>query len=141
MFLQVYADGTVIDSEGVHRAGREGIKAVLEALEQNDLYRIKGHCGAPSTDFIEQVYMVIYERSLGRLRANSFSFSGNSQGCVHAVRHLQSTLDALQAKLSRPDAAPGRALPGPSAVAPPSVSPTPTAPPILLNSDPAPASR
>ncbi len=63
------------------------------------LYRLKGHCGAPSTDFVEQVHMVVYERSLGRLRANAFSFSGNPQGCDHAVRHLQTALDGLQARV------------------------------------------
>ncbi len=121
MFLQVYADGTVIDSEGVHHVGREGIKEILSALEQGDLYRVKGHCGGPSTDFVEQVQMIVYERSLGRLRANSFSFSGNTQGCDHAVRHLQSSLDALQAKLSRPATA---SASGPAA---------PSAAPIQLN--------
>ena len=105
MFLQVYADGTVIDSEGVHHVGREAIKEVLNALELSDLSRIKGHCGGPSTDFVEQVQMVVYDRSLGRLRANAFSFSGNTQGCDHSVRHLQATLEALQARISRP--APG----------------------------------
>ena len=89
MFLQVYADGTVIDSEGVHRARPRGDPGRRRALEPGDLYRLKGHCGGPSTDFVEQVQMVVYERSLGRLRANAFSFSGNPQGCDHAVRHLQ----------------------------------------------------
>ena len=77
------------------------LKPLVEALQSGDLYRLKGHCGGPSTDFIEQVHVVVYERSLGRLRANAFSYSGNPQGCDHAVRHLQTTLDALQAKLSR----------------------------------------
>ena len=138
MFLQVYADGTVIDSEGVHQVGRETIKEVLGALEQGDFSRIKGHCGSPSTDFVEQVQMVVYERSLGRLRANAFSFSGNPQGCDHAVRHLQNTLDALQAKLSRP--VPGSisspAVPLPGVIAPPS-----TGPPIELNGGVGPLSQ
>src|SRR5439155_10944360 len=111
MFLQVYADGTVIDSEGVHHVGREGIKGVLASLEQNELYRIRGHCGAPATDFIEQVHMVLYERSLGRLRANAFSFSGNKQGCDPAVRHLQSALYTLQSRLTRPRPLTPRAMP------------------------------
>ena len=106
MFLQVYADGTVIDSEGVHRPGREAIKEVVRALEQGDLYRIKGHCGAPSTDFVEQVQVVVYDRSLGRLRANSFSFSGNPQGCDASVRRLQTSLDGLQTRLSGSGSAP-----------------------------------
>ena len=131
MFLQVYADGTVIDSEGVHHAGREGIKEILSALEQGDLYRVKGHCGGPSTDFVEQVQMIVYERSLGRLRANAFSFSGNNQGCDHAVRHLQSSLDALQAKLSRPATATATAS-GPAVRSPA---------PIQLNGGGAPAER
>lgn len=102
MFLQVYADGTVIDSEGVHQLGREGVRDVLRALESAELYRLKGHCGGPSTDFVEQVQMVVYERSFGRLRSNFFSFSGNTQGCDASVQRLQSALDTLQTKLSRP---------------------------------------
>ena len=42
---------------------------------------------------------IVYERSLGRLRANAFSYSGNPQGCDHAIRHLHGTLDDLQAKI------------------------------------------
>ena len=102
MFLQVFADGTVIDGEGVHTLGREAVRPVVDALAQGDLYRVKGHCGGPPTDFIELVHVVVYERSLGRLRANAFSFSGNSQGCDHAVKHLQTKLDELQARVARP---------------------------------------
>ena len=129
MFLQVYADGTVIDSEGVHPLGRETIKPLLEALESSELHRVRSHCGGPPTDFIEQVQVVVYERSLGRLRANAFSFSGNTQNCDHAVRHLQTTLDAIQAKLSRPGSS---AIPSGPAIGPD----TSPAPPIRLNEDP-----
>jgi hypothetical protein len=38
---------------------------------------------------------------MGRLQAHSFSYSGNPQGCDHAVRHLHTVLEAVQAKLSR----------------------------------------
>jgi hypothetical protein len=101
MFLQVYADGTVIDSDGVHHLSPEDMKPLNESLQSGDLYRSRSHCGAPATDFVEQVHIVVYERSLGRLRANAFSYSGNPQGCDHAVRHLHQALDGLQAKLSR----------------------------------------
>jgi hypothetical protein len=102
MFLQVFADGTVIDSEGVHQTGREGVKPLLGVLNSDELYRLKGHCGGPPTDFVEDVHVVVYDRSLGRLRANAFSFSGNPQGCDPSVRRLQTVLDALQASYSRP---------------------------------------
>jgi hypothetical protein len=102
MFLQVFADGTVIDSEGPHQVGREGIKEVLDVLEKGEIFRVKGHCGGPPTDFIEQVYLTVFERSLGRLRASAFSCSGNTQGCDHSVRHLQTALDTLQSRLARP---------------------------------------
>ncbi len=121
MFLQVFADGTVLDSEGVHHASQADLKPLMEALQSSELYRLKGHCGAPPTDFIEQVHMVVYERSYGRLRANAFSYSGNPQGCDHAVRHLHLALEGLQAKLSRP-------MPGASpATAPASAPPVPAA--------------
>jgi hypothetical protein len=100
MFLEVFADGTVIDSEGVHRVGNDVMKPLMESLRQGDLYRLKGHCGAPSTDFIEHAHVVIFERSLGKLRATSFSYSGNPQGCDPSVKKLHAALDAVQTKLS-----------------------------------------
>ncbi len=101
MFLQIFADGTVIDSEGVHRIRAADLRPIVETVQSGELYRIKGHCGAPSTDFIEYVHIVIYERRLGRLNAHSFSYSGNPQGCDHSVRHLHTVLENLQAKISR----------------------------------------
>ncbi len=101
MFLQVFADGTVLDSEGTHHVDNQALKPLIDAIQSSDLTRLKGHCGAPATDFIEQVHLVVYERNLGRLRATSFSYSGNPQGCDHDVRHLHATLEALQAKISR----------------------------------------
>jgi hypothetical protein len=101
MFLQVYADGTIVDSEGVHHVGQDALRPLIEALQAGDLYRFKGHCGAPATDYVESVQIIVFERSLGRLRANAFSYSGNPQGCDNAIRHLHGTLDNLQAKLVR----------------------------------------
>ena len=112
MFLQVFADGTVLDSEGTHHVDSQTLRPLIEAIQSSDLTRLKGHCGAPATDFIEQVHMVVYERSLGRLRATSFSYSGNPQGCDHAVRHLHATLEALQAKISRPGSTTTTSQPG-----------------------------
>jgi hypothetical protein len=105
MFLQVYADGTVIDSEGVHQVGQDVLKPIVEVLQSGELSRPKAHCGAPATDFVESVQVIVYERSLGRLRANSFSYSGNPQGCDNAIRHLHAGLDSLQAKIIRPASA------------------------------------
>ena len=111
MFLQVFADGTVLDSEGTHHVDSQTLRPLIEAIQSSDLTRLKGHCGAPATDFIEQVHVVVYERNLGRLRATSFSYSGNPQGCDHVVRHLHATLEALQAKISRPGRPPRRPSP------------------------------
>jgi hypothetical protein len=112
MFLQVFADGTIIDGEGVHHVSAEALKPVVDAVASSDLGRFKGHCGGPAGDFIESVHVIAYERSYGRLRANSFSYSGNTQGCDHAVHHLQKVLDDLQAKLSpaAPSAGPAPAV-------------------------------
>ena len=41
-----------------------------------------------------------YERSLGRLKATSFSFSGNPQGCDHAVIHLNKVLENLETRIN-----------------------------------------
>jgi hypothetical protein len=118
MFLQVFSDGTVIDSEGVHRLRSADLKPIMDVVQSGELYRARGHCGAPATDFIEYVNVVVYERRLGRLAAHSFSYSGNPQGCDNAIRQLHTTLENLQVKLSRhpggsPTAAgaPGNPLP------------------------------
>ena len=115
MFLQIFADGTVVDSEGVHHIRPADLKPIVDTVQSGDLYRLRGHCGAPSTDFIEYVHLVIYERRFGRLQAHSFSYSGNPQGCDHAIRHLHTALENLQAKLSRQ---PGAESPGTASAAP-----------------------
>ncbi len=100
MFLQIFADGTVVDSEGVHHLRPADIRPILDTVQSGELYRVKGHCGAPATDFIEYVHIVAYEHRMGRLMAHSFSYSGNPQGCDHVIRHLHTVLENLQSKLS-----------------------------------------
>jgi hypothetical protein len=109
MFLQIFADGTVVDSEGVHHLRPADVKPIFEVVQSGEMYRVRGHCGAPSTDFIEYVHIVAYERRLGRLQAHSFSYSGNPQGCDHVIRHLHTALENLQTKLSRQPVATGAA--------------------------------
>jgi hypothetical protein len=101
VFLQLFADGTVIDSEGVHHVNPSDLKPIVETIQSGELTRVRGHCGAPSTDYVENVHIVVFERRLGRLLAHSFSYSGNPQGCDHAVRHIHTALETLQSKLSR----------------------------------------
>jgi hypothetical protein len=95
LFLQVYADGTVIDSEGVHHLSISQIRQVLNVIRGHDFSRIKGHCGQPSADFVENVQMIVYDRSLGRLRAHPFSYSGNPDGCDDSVAHLHKAVEDL----------------------------------------------
>ncbi len=116
MFLQVFADGTVVNSEGVHHVRPADLKPIQDSVQSGELYRLRGHCGAPSTDFVEYVHLVVYERRFGRLQAHSFSYSGNPQGCDHAIRHLHSALENLQAKISRQ---PGAESHGNAAMIPP----------------------
>jgi hypothetical protein len=125
MFLQIFADGTVVDSEGVHRVRPADLRPIVETVQSGELYRIKGHCGAPSSDFIEYVHVVIYERRLGRLNAHAFSYTGNTQGCDHAVRHLHTVLENLQAKISRQGGVTNARAGGGAASAPTPVGPLP----------------
>ncbi len=138
MFLQVFADGTVIDGEGTHHVSTETLKPVVDAVASGDLARFKGHCGGPAGDFIETVHVVAYERSYGRLRANAFSYSGNTQGCDHAVHHLQKVLDELQTKLG--PGSPSTATPAPAAStaadSPRSMQGLMTSPPLPLTNIP-----
>jgi hypothetical protein len=132
MFLQVFTDGTVIDSEGVHHLRPVDLRPIVETVQSGELYRVRGHCGAPSTDFIENVHVVIYERRLGRLNAHSYSYSGNGQGCDHAVRHLHTVLENVQAKLSRQ---PG--MTNPSGGAPAPIGSAPASTPVSSGPSPA----
>ena len=127
MFLQVFADGTVVDSEGVHHVRAADLKPILEAVQSGEMYRVRGHCGAPSTDFIEYVHIVAYERRLGRLQAHSFSYSGNPQGCDHVVRHLHNAIEGLQAKITRQPAQPSMAA-TPIGPVPAPMNPAPSLP-------------
>src|SRR5205823_3436845 len=113
----VFADGTVLDSEGVHRAGPEALRPLVEAIQAAEASRLRGHCGGPPTDFVEQVHVVVYDRVLGRLRANAFSYSGNPQGCDPSVRQLQAAIEAFQARLGGPKAASASPAASPSPVA------------------------
>jgi hypothetical protein len=122
-FLQVFADGTAIDAEGVHRAGRAELRALIDALQDADASRLRGHCGGPPTDFVEQVHLTVFDRSFGRLRANHFSYSGNPQGCSAEVRKIHAAVNAFHDKLRSP-------MPAPTSGPAPAVS-TPTGGPDL----------
>ncbi len=104
MFMQVFADGTVMDGEGVHRVGADSLRPIALVIQSGELDKLRGHCGGPAADFVEQVRVITYDRYRGRLRATSFSHSGNPQGCDPSVKTLNAALDALQAKLAMPAA-------------------------------------
>ena len=136
MFMQVFADGTVIDGEGVHKVSPDVLKPVVEAVSSNEFAKLKGHCGGPAGDTFENFHVVTYERAYGRLRANAFSYSGNPQGCDHAVHHLHKVLDELQMKMSAP-AGMGNATASmtPTVVAPAMTSPASSPAPALVPLD------
>lgn len=128
MALQIHADGTVIDSEGVHRLRPGDLRAIVETIQSGELYRLRGHCGAPATDFLEYVQIIVYERRMGRLTAHAFSYSGNPQGCDPSLRKLHEALETLQVKISRPAASP--AAPAPASTR---AQPIPSSEPIPLS--------
>ena len=121
MILQVFADGTVIDSEGVHHLTASDLRPLVEAIQNGELSRVRGHCGTPSNDFIEYVHIVVFERRMGRLQAHSFSYAGNPQGCDNGIRYLHTALENIQAKLSHQPAATASISPG-SATSPTAVA-------------------
>ncbi len=129
MSLQIFSDGTVIDSEGVHHVRTADLRPIFESVQSGELYRVRGHCGAPATDFIEYVHIIVYERRMGRLMAHAFSYSGNPQGCDHAVRHLHTALENLQQKLSRQPT-----MDKPAAAAPAALGSSPLPAPLNGNS-------
>jgi hypothetical protein len=141
MFLQIFADGTVVDSEGVHHVRMADLKPILEVIQSGEVYHLRGHCGAASTDFIDYVHIVAYERRFGRLQAHSFSYSGNPQGCDHIIRHLHTAIENLQAKLSHQPMPAGAGMGGGSPALPmaPAASPLNPGPSLPATSGRVPA--
>lgn len=133
MFLQVFADGVVIDGEGTHRVPRAAIQPLADAIRASDALRQSGHCGGPATDYIEETHVIVYERAFGRLRANAFSYSGNIAGCDHAIKHLRDALDNLQRKLSGAPAQATGAAASPQPAGAPAASPPEGRPSIPLS--------
>jgi hypothetical protein len=129
MILQVFADGTAIDSEGVHHLTASDLRPLSEAIQNGDLYRVRGHCGTPSNDFIEYVHIVVFERRMGRLQAHSFSYAGNPQGCDNGIRYLHTALENIQAKLSRQPAPTASTSPG-TATSSPAMAAAHSSPPV-----------
>jgi hypothetical protein len=131
MFLQIFADGTVIDSDGVHRLSAADLRPIAELIQGGDLARVRGHCSSPSADFVEYVHVVVFERRMGRLQAHSLSYSGNPQGCDPAIRQLHTVLESIQAKLSRQPTTAGNPVTAPAGPNPPNVgSPPIFTPPV-----------
>jgi hypothetical protein len=144
MILQVFADGTVIDSEGIHHLSGTDLRPLAEAIQNGDLARIRGHCGTPSNDFIEYVHIVVFERRMGRLQAHSFSYAGNPQGCDNGIRYLHTALENIQAKLSKQSAATASTTTptvigsaGTAVRSTPSIQGAPTTPPLPEPDEPA----
>ncbi len=129
MLLQVFTDGTVIDSDGVHRLSPADLRPLLEATQNSELARVRGHCGTPSSDFIEYVHIIVFERRMGRLQAHAFSYAGNPQGCDSGIRYLHTAIENLQAKLSRQPASSASAAGTSSLLGPATGSPRPAAAP------------
>lgn len=109
MIFQIFTDGTVIDSEGVHRLSTSDLRPLLEALQSSEVARLRGHCSSPSNDFVDYVHIVTFERRMGRLQAHSFSYAGDPQGCDSGIHLLHSALEGIQVKLSRQPGAGGGA--------------------------------
>jgi hypothetical protein len=136
MFLQVFRDGTVLDSEGVHRVGPDVIRGLSQAIVSGDLLRRGGHCGGPSTDFIEQYHVTVYERSGRTLRASTFTYTPNMQGsCDSSVERLHQALEALVLKIApQPAAAAASTTTAPPRIEP--VSPPPSLAPAAPSLEP-----
>jgi hypothetical protein len=100
LFLQVFADGTVVDAEGVHRVPADLVQALSRAIVDGDLLRRRGHCGAASTDYVEQFHVTTFERSGRTLKANTFSYTSNPQGCDPSVGRMHQAVEAIVLKLA-----------------------------------------
>ncbi len=139
LFLQVYADGTVVDAEGVHRVPADLVRNLSRAIHDGDLLRRRGHCGAPSTDYVEQYHVTTFERSGRALKANTFSYTSNPQGCDPSVGRMHQAAEAIVLKLAGGGAAApsgGTAAPGgvvPPTTPGPSVSLPTLGPPVSPN--------
>ena len=72
MFLMVYADGTVIDSEGVHRLGRDALKDVTAALS------------APTSSGSRGIAAARRQTSLNRSRWSSTTAASAASARAHS---------------------------------------------------------
>lgn len=111
VFLQIYMDGTVVDSQGVHRLSKGDLAPIVQAIQACDVTQRQPHCGGQSSDYLEAVQFVVYDRSGNKLRAHAFSCSGDFRGCDQGLQRLQVVLDELMAKLSGAPAAADAAAP------------------------------
>ena len=117
MFLQIFADGTVIDSEGVHRSRSAELRPIAEPSRIGELGRLRGHCGTPSSDFIEEVHVIVYERRLGRLSRTRSRTPATPRAAITGSANLHTVIENIQAKLSH--------QPGMAAAAPGATNPAP----------------
>lgn len=102
MFLHVFADGTVMDSAGLHHSDPAQLDRLRDVLKDTPVDSLEGHCDGTAGDYLEVVYVILYQRAGGKIRARTLSYAGNTQGCDPALQKLQATLEGFQAHLSSP---------------------------------------
>ena len=56
------------------QVGHEALKPIIEVLQSGELSRPKTHCGAPATDYVESVQVIVFSMAVGVLLCGVTSF-------------------------------------------------------------------
>lgn len=100
VFLHLYADGTVMDSSGLHHSDPGQLEILRGVLEDLPLDELDHHYPGAAAGDLEVIQMIVYQRSKGRIRAVSFSYSGDPGDAPPAIRRLHSALESFQMHLA-----------------------------------------
>lgn len=133
LFLQVYADGTVMDSAGLHHADPARLGAVRDALAALPLDGLDHHYPGPAAGDLEVIQLIVYRRSKGKIQAVPVSYSGEPSGAPEEVRRLNEALEDFEIHLAGGPVDAPTTAPAPRSTAPQrTVPPDDIAPPPPL---------
>jgi hypothetical protein len=128
LFMHIYADGTVMDSSGLHNADPTKLEALRDVLSTLPLNALELHYPGPAAGDLEVIQVVVYQRSKGKIRAVPFSYSGDPSEAPPEIRRLHAALESFQMQFAGEgfEHSPAPALTPTPGLAPglPSTSPT-----------------
>jgi hypothetical protein len=102
LFMHIFADGTVMDSNGLHHSDPAAFERLKDTLRETPLEQLERHTEGTASDYLEVVYLVAYQRAGTKLRAVPLSHAGNTSTAPPSLQRLHAALEAFQAHISSP---------------------------------------